>query len=256
MKRRKEVYWASVLALGTLLLCSVSAQGALISQWTFEELLGDGKTVEDQIGNVDLVNTGGASIVGGGQQKFGSGALKSELGYCAKSASTSSYSVDSGTFLFWIKDVAHDENDRVLFTHVKYGNYSTPMDIQFDSNNRLYVYRIPGGGTLPGTEDSNISDGLWHMVALTYDRTANQANFYVDGILIGTRDFSGTITNTGQFILSGSGSWGNNASCYLDNAYYYDTALTQAEIISHLPEPGTMVLLAVGGLGVMLRKKK
>jgi hypothetical protein len=243
-----------LMVMCAVVACSAIVQAEVVSFWSFESVEG-GTVINDQVGGVHLTLSGGgygSSIVGGGQQAFGDGALKSGAGYCA-TGNASSYSLDAGTLIFWIKDQSHLQYQRVMATHVR---GSAVMDIQWNPDGQLYVQGIPGQGSISGSADSAIADGDWHKVALTYSKAENKTRFYVDDKLVGQGVYVGATTNTGFIHLGGSGSYSTNAGCYLDNASFFDTALTQEEITNYVPEPASLTLLAACGLTAMARRHR
>lgn len=90
---------------------------------------------------------------------------------------------------------------------------------------------INGTRYVDNTNNTNLTDGNWHMLTMTYDGAVLRR--YVDGIDKKDTTISGTLTSTScQFLF---GHYGNNTSyyakeAYLNDARIYCTALSAADI--------------------------
>lgn len=78
------------------------------------------------------------------------------------------------------------------------------------------------------------SDGAWHLITVTFDRTANQVISYVDAVPVSTRDISpsgtasfGAGLNT---LVGSSGSGADAATAEVDDLGIWTRVLTAAEI--------------------------
>lgn len=103
------------------------------------------------------------------------------------------------------------------------------------------------------------ADGKYHALAFAYDSTNGELRTYVDGVLKQTNtDTSiGTLGNLydglNDFRLGRDSS--ANFEGLVDHARISDTALTAGELLA-VPEPSSAALLGLGGLALILRRRK
>jgi hypothetical protein len=107
---------------------------------------------------------------------------------------------------------------------------------------------------------TDLSDGLWHHVAVTRDVAAQTIAIYLDGSATAEATATGTTTNdvdASTIIHFGAPATGTTPEVLqdLDEIYFYDQVLTTTQIGQlAVPEPATMLLLSLGGL--IMRKIK
>ncbi len=99
-------------------------------------------------------------------------------------------------------------------------------------------------------EGDDINDDLsWHHVALTYDATAQTTTIFTDYQQGSSRTFNDPFTHP-----SGVLQIGNFYSGYglmIDEFRYSDSVLTADQFLWVVPEPSTLVLLALGSLAIL-----
>lgn len=106
------------------------------------------------------------------------------------------------------------------------------------------------------------ADGNFHHLALVYDGTAGEVRFYLDSTLLDTNTDAdigtlGTLLNgTDDFRLGNyNGSASEDFQGIMDHFRISDTALTTGEFLT-VPEPSSTALLGLGGLALILRRRK
>ncbi|MGB0775493.1 MAG: LamG domain-containing protein [Akkermansiaceae bacterium] len=107
-------------------------------------------------------------------------------------------------------------------------------------------------------------DGNYHSIALVYDGPNGEVRTYVDGALVHTNTDAdiGTLPATmldplSDFRLgSYNGAENQEFTGIMDQFRVSDTALTPAEFLTTVPEPSSTALLGLGGLALILRRRK
>ncbi|MCX6879754.1 MAG: autotransporter-associated beta strand repeat-containing protein [Verrucomicrobia bacterium] len=103
-----------------------------------------------------------------------------------------------------------------------------------------------------------VSNGNWHMVTMTYDASggSNNKKIYVDGALDNQTTATGSIAATAKMLAFGarnnnSFGWESFFTGKLDDIYFYNRALTAAEISSaYASSPSTGLDLSTTDLAV------
>lgn len=90
----------------------------------------------------------------------------------------------------------------------------------------IWVRNTPGGVDV--AYSVNVQNGSWHHIAYVLDATALQGRLYVNGALVGSTSYAGSILLSNLFVLGQGGSSG--AEVTYDRYRIFSTALTAAEI--------------------------
>ena len=128
-----------------------------------------------------------------------------------------------------------------------------------------FIVRNAGGTTATALGDIHTGDYGIYTAMMTESGGTSTAHIYFDGVLEGTAsaDFGGAIDfNVAQRIGGTDGAYywqGDIAELLVYNRALSD--IERAEVESYLygkyvPEPATMTLLAIGGLGILIRRRR
>lgn len=263
----------TLLASTTALALASSAQAALTAHFTLDETTGT--SVADSSGNSNtgtLVGT--ADLTATGQSNTG-------LGVSASGDGFSTGSLISGnaarTVSLWFNASTIDNTQRRLSSVGSGAAGSFDITLENDTGGASIGLRY-GNGNMFWSGDSELGQAVqtntWNHVVVTYDGSTLVADtslkVYLNGTLL-ARD-GGNNNNSGQTLNTNATAWAfaNGAASLasgsiIDDVQVYDTALTQSDVnFLHanvgstvaVPEPSSTVLLGLGGLALILRRRK
>jgi len=130
------------------------------------------------------------------------------------------------TVMGWVNTTStEDAGQRTLFSSAGYQTFIRHHPYhQIES----WIYTDAGNFVTYSSIPTKLNDGVWHHMALTYDRNTNTMIHYVDGVYAGSRsDLSGTML-MGAVAKIGSGLDYFNGT--IDEVKIYSRALTEGEI--------------------------
>jgi hypothetical protein len=258
-----------LIMLVVLGACSVSYAGVgdvssgLLHQWSFEGNADDsiGTNHGTLMGTAAITATGG--LDGSGYVSVGPGSNYVELQDTAgladwtitawvNNANTVNYAALAAG---WETDGDPETSDP--WYDVRLGQYGTP--------DKSEIGLTDGPGNMNGNYGGATINGVtgWTHIALTGGAT--DSTLYINGVqqdVLTYADFVGGDDVAMSFLLSydrlgamseyesyGKGSFD------LDEVGIWSRQLSQAEITTVVPEPATMALLALGGLGLIRRRR-
>ena len=284
MKKRMTTCAATVciafLALVVPLGLATTANAALVAHYNFDD-----DTATDLSGN-DNDGTLGALTAFSTDNPFGVGNGKSanfggDTGVIEVPTSASLNAVGAGatakmTIALWAKFPA---TEPTWIRYIQQRDGVMGGDGWFltgDGDDRIIVFdptdsgeQNVGGavGLTNGAKMTPYKDDAWHHIAFTMDGT--HVRGYVDGVFIDNWAYThGTgFASSGSLFIGGrsnvEGTSNTPTEGSLDDIGLWDEVLTP-EYIAYLgagdgnpiPEPATMTLLAFGGLGVLIRRRR
>jgi len=157
-----------------------------------------------------------------------------------------------------------------------YAVFTSPnMSIEYDTNQRFRVRLKTSAGEVSITTAGTFAPGQWRHVAAAVDDGNHEMAFFIDGELVGGApvSLSGLVTPPeseddeiawmdsyyDQYRIGVNDPLFDYEMNYfkggIDEVYLFNRALDAGEIAQVIPEPATLVLLALGGLAVVRRRR-
>lgn len=148
-----------------------------------------------------------------------------------------------------------------------FGFYNTNAT---NSNDGDFFIRPDGGIGIGGVYEGTVNSNQWHRIAMVWD--VDSMYKYIDGTLVGSQiDISGvdgrwsmytTAHDVDTFLLTDDS--GDTNSGYINSFYFTDEALVGSAIAAFggadvdgvIPEPTTLMLLALGASLLSTRKRR
>lgn len=272
-----------LLFLGLLgVSAAVQVEASLIAHYGFEETtLTNGSNISDSTGsNNGTVEGGDLTSVSVGV--FGRALDVSPTGYV--DIGTGVQISGDVTISFWIQNRVGTGNQGILGSANGIANGSSGFLIKPQDGARLFFDPETAGP--PPTKQSDIFvngpvditdlSNVWSFVSVRFDSDPGSISFTVSDALMDPSALTGADLNTttnntpnsgtnvlwdsnGFAIGAQNGSGGNEASFTIDDLRFYDTVLTDAELITvgttPIPEPSTVIFL-ISGIAIAFFAKK
>lgn len=248
MKLKNYCATAAAVAFGVS-----SASAAMVANYTFDNTLdlgentGSGSTTWNESSGATAVagKFGGAGAFDGGNTQFWNSTF-STLGIDGASFSLSMH----------VKGTPADWTDFVSFGNAASGI----VFFEQTGGGGAAVWGNGASGGLNLTGGPVVNDGGWHQLGVVADGAT--ISFYVDGVLVSSQ--ANTLTGTlDSFQIGARWAEGRNITADIDDVAIYDTALSAGEMLhlssnaaAAVPEPSAAALLGLGGLALILRRRK
>ena len=119
------------------------------------------------------------------------------------------------------------------------------------------------GGVQYGTVAPKLANGRFYDVGYSFsgtsqDGTPDTVKLYLDGTLLTTATFTATFGTGDIFHFGANGGNGQPADAVFDRVSFYNNVLSDAQFadLSRVPEPASLGLLGLGGLGLLARRRR
>ncbi|WP_235203443.1 LamG-like jellyroll fold domain-containing protein [Sulfuriroseicoccus oceanibius] len=252
-------------AFAALALSVSSASAAMVANFTFDDagdLGANTGTVATAWNNFsEVTQTAGRFGAGAGSFVAGSSsAWDGDFSVANMESFSLSMHVKSSQANSWKDFVSIGTGNNVVFVLERTGaegvaNYNIGS---VGGVNEGQVAYSPGAGTF------DVDDGAWHHLGLTVG--GGTLTLYIDGQNRGSAAYSGTGAMSAFQLASRFGDGDRAITTEIDDVAIFDNTLTDGEMLFlstnaaasavAVPEPSSAALLGLGGLALILRRRK
>ena len=260
--RRSGSKVAALLLAIAMAATATTANAALVVHYDFNTA---GTFLNDNVGTRDLADIadggGGTSPAFADKVKADNGTRRGAVQLAGGVNNAFNYlenndgafTLPNFTVSYWaLTDTSNQGNFKGLFSSGNTG------ELQFDSNSGVYR-GITDVGTVNFANPVVVDQ--WNHIALTYDGT--NTRWYYNGAEVAGSPIAGNPDNSIELIRIGANrAIDNGFAGFIDDFRIYDTALLAADISSEatsgffIPEPSTALLLGLGLIGLVARRKR
>jgi hypothetical protein len=262
LNQKMKTSMSLVAAMGTL----ATANGALVGHWEFDNSVDVGQaSVSDGLQAVGDAAYSASGKVGGALALDGTGDyLRVDGSHTLASGMPTGDA--SYTIALFMQTTQTGQQHMVTWgngTTRQINAFRTITPGEFGGTTRgilNYNWGGPANGDYGKEAGGDIADGAWHHVAVTYDSGTSTKHLYFDGVELG----SGLVV-TNDLIVQGINfrigtdrNGGNSFNGLIDDVRVYSDAQSASQIaaLAAVPEPSAAALLGLGGLALILRRRK
>lgn len=254
MKRQTKLITAFAAATAAFAL---SANGALVAYFPVDSATDSTNFLDDIIDDASHGVSDGVATSNAGSIIFdatrGGDVLSTVQGHRYVAGTQDiDLNVSGFTWSLWVK------SDSVA-------NLDEGADVIIGSRNGGWNKVQADGTSSMFTMSYDIDDDTWHHIAYTGSSTVDGgAAFWIDGVKAAFDLTHSRLADNTKMEIGGSDRYSEMWDGLMDDIAIYDTVLTDAQIISlaggasptTIPEPTTTALLGLGGLALILRRRK
>lgn len=255
LEDRKMMKKLVIVTMLVAVMCwSGVVSAALVAYWDFDSDF----TANDP--TYDATPFNGASIVVGGKFDGAANFDKIESQYAKTDAAPFTIDGDYSIVAWYFLKVTNmiDGNRYFVFESENYAVSYGLRDISGTDSGQLYT------NTSTGTNNVDFAAGgnqEWRHIAITYDASTGVTEAYLDGAFAGTFTQGGTLDPMSYLVIGGHrNGTSRNFHGMIDDVAVFDEVIS-TDYIGNLasgnpvPEPATLMLLGLGGLS-LLRKRR
>ncbi len=255
MKMKKHL----LAALFTTLAVGSSSAATMVAYYTFDDANDIGKNSADNA-NTDW---NGFGVTQNADAKFGTSS-----GNFYNDAWDNDFGTDTGIDLSSFSVSMHVKGgaNNAWHDYMSIGTGGNTVHVLEQTNTgavaNYNVNTVGGDGGQAGPYDNiNVTDGNWHHIGMTVGN--NTVTLYVDGVARASADYTGSGTPTAFQIGARFGAGRAMENALIDDVSVWDGALTATEMATlssnaatSVPEPSSTALIGLGGLALILRRRK
>ena len=153
----------------------------------------------------------------------------------------------------WIKTVEQPMNNMDWFTYNNGTNGRSVVSRVYNYGRARFSFYGANLDTAPG----DVPFGEWTHIAVTHNANTQISQIYINGQIKAMGDVD-TYLGGPSFAMIGKWNVTFQSQDYfeglMDELKVYNHVLSSSEVTAMIPEPATMLLLALGGLAVRMRR--
>ncbi len=258
--------WVRCITLSAVmayLLCS-AVNADLIGHWKFDEGSGDTTADSSPSGTTGVITNASSGGPGGGSVWVSDPERGSVIGFSGtdQSAYVRAGNIPQMTleqefsWAFWAKQPASNDQPNNIILGNRYDengvDFSPRQFIKFTPTQFEWHMNGNGDDNMDFDDLSTIADE-WHHHTVV--KSGADLTYYRDGVAANTKTITQALDVALPLYFGGQTADGENWEGLLDDARIYNRALSAAEVAALVPEPSSLLLLLLGSLA-LIRKRR